>query len=86
MINVLAWLVVGGLAGLTASRLVRTSQAGVPLLQIIAGSLGALVGGVIFLIFDTSPLNVFNAWGLAIALIGAAVIIGVVHMMVRRPI
>jgi uncharacterized membrane protein YeaQ/YmgE (transglycosylase-associated protein family) len=86
MINVLAWLVFGGLVGLTASRLVRISPAGVPLLQIIAGCLGALVGGVIFLIFDTTPLDVFNAWGLAVALVGAAVIIGLVHMMVRRPI
>jgi uncharacterized membrane protein YeaQ/YmgE (transglycosylase-associated protein family) len=86
MINVLVWLLFGGLAGWIASRLVRSSHNGVPLLQIIAGGLGALVGGVIFLIFDTAPLNAFNARGLAFALIGAMIVIGVAHMLVRRPI
>jgi hypothetical protein len=38
------------------------------------------------LIFDTAPLSVFNVRGLAVALIGALVIIGVVHVAVERPI
>ena len=86
MINVLVWLVCGGLAGWAASRLIRTFQGAAPLLQIVAGSLGALLGGVIFLIFDTAPLSVFNVRGLTVALIGALVIIGVVHVAVERPI
>jgi uncharacterized membrane protein YeaQ/YmgE (transglycosylase-associated protein family) len=86
MINVLVWLLFGGLAGWIASRLTRSSHNGGPLLQIIAGGLGALVGGVIFLIFDTTPLNVFNVRGLAVALIGAMIVIGVAQVLVRRPI
>jgi uncharacterized membrane protein YeaQ/YmgE (transglycosylase-associated protein family) len=86
MINVFVWLLFGGLAGWMASRLTRTTHDGVPLLQIIAGGLGALVGGVVFLIFDTTPLNVFSVRGLAVALIGAMIVIGVTHMLVRRPI
>ncbi len=86
MINVLVWLICGGLAGWVASRLICTFQGAAPLLQIVAGGLGALLGGVIFLIFDTAPLSVFNVRGLAVALIGALVIIGVVHVAVERPI
>jgi uncharacterized membrane protein YeaQ/YmgE (transglycosylase-associated protein family) len=86
MINVFVWLLFGGLAGWMASRLTRTTHDGVPLLQIIAGGMGALVGGVVFLIFDTTPLNVFSVRGLAVALIGAMIVIGVAYMLVRRPI
>jgi uncharacterized membrane protein YeaQ/YmgE (transglycosylase-associated protein family) len=86
MINVLVWLLAGGLVGFAATRLLRSSEEGTPLVQIIAGSLGALVGGVIFLIFDTAPLYVFTIEGLAAALMGALVILGVVHMLMRRQI
>jgi uncharacterized membrane protein YeaQ/YmgE (transglycosylase-associated protein family) len=86
MINVLVWLLSGGLVGWAVSWLTRPFQESVLLLQIVAGSLGALVGGVIFLIFDTAPLNIFNVLGLAVALIGAMVVIGVAHVLIRRPI
>jgi uncharacterized membrane protein YeaQ/YmgE (transglycosylase-associated protein family) len=86
MINVLVWLLFGGLVGWAASRVTRTFQDGAPLLQIATGSLGALIGGVIFLIFDTTPLNVFTIAGLGVALTGAVVILGVVHVMMRQPI
>jgi uncharacterized membrane protein YeaQ/YmgE (transglycosylase-associated protein family) len=86
MINVLTWLLLGGLAGLVAGRLIRPFKQGLPLPQIVAGCLGALVGGVVFFIFDTAPLHAFNAWGLLVALLGAALIIGVVQATVGRSI
>ena len=86
MINVFVWLLFGGLVGFAASRLIQSSQEATLLIQVAAGSLGALAGGVIFLIFDTSPLYAFTLGGMWAALVGAVVILGVVHMLIRRPI
>jgi len=86
MINVFAWLVFGMLVGLIASRLSKAFEGRMPLLTIIAGSMGALIGGVIFLIFDTTPLSVFNLWGIVGAIVGAIVVIGMVRIMIGRPI
>ena len=86
MINVLIWLLIGAVAGFAAGRLTRTFQQGVPIVQIVAGSIGALLGGVIFLIFDTSPLQLFSVGGVLFALIGAIVAIGLVQVTVGRMI
>ena len=84
MINVLVWLLVGGLVGFATTHLLRSSEEGTPLVQIIAGGLGALVGGVIFLIFDTTPLHVFTIGGVMVALVGAVAILTVMHLTMRR--
>jgi uncharacterized membrane protein YeaQ/YmgE (transglycosylase-associated protein family) len=62
----------------------RSPAGGTLLLRVAAGCLGALVGGVIFLIFDTAPLQVFTLGGLVVALLGAIAVLGVVQMMMRR--
>lgn len=84
MVNVLVWLLAGGVVGFVAGRLLHAPEEGTPLVHVTAGSLGALAGGVIFLIFDTAPLHLFTIGGLAVALMGAVVILGVVHMILRR--
>jgi uncharacterized membrane protein YeaQ/YmgE (transglycosylase-associated protein family) len=86
VINVLTWLLLGSLAGLMGGHLARSIQNGLPFLQIVAGCLGALIGGAVFLIFDTAPLHTFNAWGSLAALLGAALIIGAVHATIGRSI
>jgi uncharacterized membrane protein YeaQ/YmgE (transglycosylase-associated protein family) len=48
--------------------------------------MGALLGGVIFLIFDTAPLSAIKLEGLLFALIGAIVVIALVRLLFLRPI
>jgi uncharacterized membrane protein YeaQ/YmgE (transglycosylase-associated protein family) len=86
MINVFVWLLFGALAGGVASRLTS------PLLPITtvrnsaAGIVGALMGGIVFLIFDTMPLNTVSLGGIVCALIGALLVIVLVTITFRHPI
>jgi uncharacterized membrane protein YeaQ/YmgE (transglycosylase-associated protein family) len=86
MINVLIWLLFGALVGWVASRLMRSIQANDAFLNAVAGGMGALIGGVVFFIFDTAPLDIISLWGLVCAIVGAIVTIGMAHIVVRRPI
>jgi uncharacterized membrane protein YeaQ/YmgE (transglycosylase-associated protein family) len=86
MINVLAWLFFGLLAGALASRLTQTIAPTTIVLNSIAGTMGAVMGGIVFLIFDTSPLDTLSRGGLICALIGAMLVIVLVRIMFRRPI
>lgn len=84
MMNVLIWGVVGMLVGLAAGHVTRTFQNTLPLLQISAGCLGALLGGTVLLIFDTAPLAWFRMNGLVAALIGALIVLSVIHLTIVR--
>ena len=86
MINVLVWLLLGTLAGWAVSRLFHLASGSGVLLHVVAGGMGALIGGVVFLIFDTAPLYVFNLRGLLCALVGAAITIGIAQVVVGRPV
>ncbi|HET9222674.1 MAG TPA: hypothetical protein VFO07_09230, partial [Roseiflexaceae bacterium] len=86
MINVLVWLLFGLLAGALASRLTQTISPTTIVLNSIAGTMGAVVGGIIFLIFDTTPLDTLSRGGILCALIGAMLVIVLVRIMFRRPI
>jgi uncharacterized membrane protein YeaQ/YmgE (transglycosylase-associated protein family) len=86
MINVLVWLLFGLLAGGLASRLTQTISPTTIVLNSIAGTMGAVVGGIIFLIFDTTPLDTLSRGGSVCALIGAILVIGLVRITFRRPI
>ncbi len=79
MINVCLWLLGGLLAGGIASRLPRTLAPINIITNSLAGAFGALLGGVVFLIFDTAPLSSLNVWGLLIALCSAVIAISLVR-------
>jgi len=84
--NLIIWLVVGGLVGWIASLIMRTdAQQGI-LLNVIVGIVGALLGG-----WFISPLvgvptinqGVFSAGALLVSLVGAIVLLAIVNL-VRR--
>jgi uncharacterized membrane protein YeaQ/YmgE (transglycosylase-associated protein family) len=86
MVNILAWLLFGMGAGWVASRLFQPAPGSGALLHIAAGAMGAVVGGVVFLIFDTTPLSGFSLWGLLCSLVGAAITIGIAQVVIGRPV
>ena len=84
--NFLIWLVVGGLIGWIASKIMNTdAQQGV-FLNVIVGIVGAFVGGVLI-----SPLvgvptinqNALSAGALLVSLVGAIILLAIVNL-VRR--
>jgi uncharacterized membrane protein YeaQ/YmgE (transglycosylase-associated protein family) len=83
--NIIIWLVVGGLIGWAASALMRT-QEGV-LLNVVVGILGAALGGwVLGPTFGVSTINEsnFSALSLLVSLVGAVILLAVVHLVLRR--
>lgn len=82
MINLLIWLVVGGIIGWLASIIMRTdAQQGI-FLNIVVGIIGAFLGGLIISggSINNAPLNVTS---FIVSLLGAIVLLAIVNL-VRR--
>jgi uncharacterized membrane protein YeaQ/YmgE (transglycosylase-associated protein family) len=84
MITLCLWLLAGVLAASAASRLSSALAPDDIVVNSIAGILGALLGGVVFLIFDITPLHALNLWGFVIALVGAVIAISLVRLVAQR--
>jgi uncharacterized membrane protein YeaQ/YmgE (transglycosylase-associated protein family) len=85
VINLLAWLTVGGVAGWLASRLAQGVGMGM-VGDIIAGIVCVLIGGFLLSLLapGTFALISFNATSLVIAFIGAAILLFVVKLFRGR--
>jgi uncharacterized membrane protein YeaQ/YmgE (transglycosylase-associated protein family) len=70
--SLVAWIVLGLVAGLIASKLVNHAGKGV-FLDIVVGVLGAVVGGWLFHIFSTAGVTGLTVYSLIVAVVGAAV-------------
>ena len=88
MINLIAWIVVGAFAGWVASRIMHTDAEMGALENIVAGIIGALVGGWImrnFLNTSVDP-NGFNILSIATAIVGAVIVIAIYKAITGRRI
>jgi uncharacterized membrane protein YeaQ/YmgE (transglycosylase-associated protein family) len=86
--GLLAWIVVGLIAGWLAGLVMRGGGSGI-LGDMILGVVGALVGGflasTIFGVDD--PISGFNLSTLVIAFLGAVVVVAIMRMLTgRRPV
>ena len=83
--NIIIWLVVGGLIGWAASTLMRRPEGIV--LNVVVGIIGAAIGG-----WFLSPLvgvstinqNNFSAPSLLVSLLGAVILLVIVNLVQRR--
>ena len=76
--SILAWIVLGLIAGFICSKLVNKTGEGV-ILDIVLGVVGALVGGYLFSIFGAHGVTGLNLYSLFVAVIGAVVVLLVYH-------
>lgn len=74
MINILVWIIVGGIAGWLAGLVVQGTGLGV-IGDIIVGIVGALIGGFIVSLLGANGFSGFNIWSLIVAFIGAVVLL-----------
>ena len=81
--SILAWIVLGLIAGFIGSKLVNHTGEGI-LLDILLGIVGAFVGGFLFNLAGASGVTGFNLWSLLVAVIGAVVFLVLYHMLFRR--
>ena len=87
--NFILWLIVGGLIGWIASKIMRTdAQQGI-LLNIVVGIVGALLGGWLISPLigeDTINQGDFSLGGLLVSLVGAVLLLAIVNLVRRRRI
>ena len=84
--NIIIWLIVGGLIGWAASVLMGTDNRQGLILNVVVGIVGAFLGGWLLSgLFGTSTINQgnFSVTSLLVSLIGAVALLAVVKL-VRR--
>ena len=81
--SIIAWLVLGLIAGFIASKIVNKSGEGI-LLDIVLGIVGAIVGGFLFSLVGATPVTGFNIYSMVVAVIGAIVVLVIYHAIVGR--
>ena len=80
--SIIAWIVLGLIAGFIGSQIVKGRGEGV-VGDIIIGIVGALVGGFLFNLIGATGVNGFNLWSLLVAVIGSVVLLFVYHAIRR---
>ena len=80
--SIIAWLVLGLIAGFIATRIVNKQGEGL-FLNIVLGVVGAEVGGWLFRLFGMSGVTGLNLYSLLVATLGAVVLLFIYHQLVR---
>jgi uncharacterized membrane protein YeaQ/YmgE (transglycosylase-associated protein family) len=85
LVNLLVWIIVGGIAGWLASLVVQGGGMGI-VGDVIVGIVGALIGGFLLslLLPGTFGLDGFNLGSLIVAFIGAVVLLLIVRLFTGR--
>jgi uncharacterized membrane protein YeaQ/YmgE (transglycosylase-associated protein family) len=81
--SILAWLVVGLIAGFIASKIVNKTGSGI-LMDIVLGVIGAFVGGWLFNMLGHSSVSGINIYSIFVATIGAIVVLVIYHLLIGR--
>lgn len=86
--NIIAWIVLGLLAGAIAKAVYPGYQGGNILSTMLLGIVGAFLGGTLMTLIQTGTLQLtattFSIPGVVVAVIGALVAIWIWHMVNRR--
>jgi uncharacterized membrane protein YeaQ/YmgE (transglycosylase-associated protein family) len=80
--SILAWIVLGLIAGFIGSKIVNKSGEGV-ILDIILGIVGAVVGGWVFTRFGAAGVTGLNLYSLLVAVVGSVLFLVVYHAIRR---
>ena len=82
--SIIAWIVLGLIAGFIASKLVNKTGSGL-LLDIALGIVGAFVGGFVFTrFFAAAGVTGFNIYSMIVAVVGAVLVLLIYHLIFRR--
>lgn len=81
--SIIAWLILGLIAGFIASKIVNRQGEGV-LVDIVLGIIGAVVGGFLFNAFGAAGVTGFNLYSMLVAVVGAIVVLVIYHAIAGR--
>ena len=80
--SIIAWLVLGLIAGFLGSKIVNNTGLGV-LGDIVLGIVGAMFGGWVFSVFGGAGVTGFNFYSLAVAVVGSVLVLTLYHAIRR---
>jgi uncharacterized membrane protein YeaQ/YmgE (transglycosylase-associated protein family) len=80
--SILAWIVLGLIAGFIGSKIVNKSGEGV-ILDIILGIVGAVLGGWVFTRFGAAGVTGLNLYSLLVAVVGSVLFLVIYHAIRR---
>lgn len=82
--GLLAWIVLGALAGWIASIIMKTDAEQGAFANIIVGIVGAVIGGFVMQMFGASGVDGFSLYSLLVAVGGAVILLAVYRAMSHR--
>ena len=80
--SIIAWLVLGVVAGFIASKIVNKSGEGL-IRDLILGVVGAVIGGYMMETFGKAGVTGLNIYSFVVAILGAVVVLVVFHVIRR---
>jgi uncharacterized membrane protein YeaQ/YmgE (transglycosylase-associated protein family) len=80
----LYWVVLGGIAGWIASIITKRNDRMGCITNILAGIVGAAVGGWLFGLFGGAGVTGFNLYSLLVAVVGAVVVLAVLNLLTKK--
>jgi len=81
--SLLAWIVLGIVAGFIGSKIVNKTGEGL-LLDLVLGIVGAVAGGWLFNQFGMAGVTGFNLYSLLVAVAGAVIVLLIYHALMGR--
>lgn len=82
--SILAWIILGGLAGWIGSMIMGTDGSQGVLLNIVVGIVGAGMGGFLFNVLGGTGVTGFNFYSLFVAVAGSVVLLWFVRMVQHK--
>lgn len=81
--GILAWIILGAIAGWIASVLLKTNSTQGMMVDIILGIAGAVVGGLIMNFFGQSGVTGVNLYSVVVSVLGAVALLSVSRLFYR---
>lgn len=81
--SVLAWVILGLIAGFVASKILNDTGRGL-ILDIVLGIVGAVIGGYLFTAIGATGVTGFNLYSIFVSIVGACVVLWLYHALSRR--
>lgn len=83
IINLIAWIIFGALAGWIASIIMKTNAEQGALGNIVVGILGAIIGGFVVRMITGNDVEGFNLGSLLVAILGAVILLAILKAFRR---
>jgi uncharacterized membrane protein YeaQ/YmgE (transglycosylase-associated protein family) len=82
--GIIAWIVVGLIAGILAKLIMPGDDPGGFIITTIIGIVGAFVGGFVMQLLGGTGLTGFSIWSILVATLGAIILLGIYRLVAPR--